>query len=119
MIPEGLDKSISIGLALSSAALAWWAHQREMRREKVRTTEEAHQKYAAQELKAYAAQRDFGHIQRDLNQLKSNTAHLSEEADHRLDALERQVERMTGSLDILSHLVKEWKNSDRHSRSEP
>lgn len=107
MIPEGLDKSISTVIALSSAGLALWAHRREMRREKERVTKEAHEKYAAREIKEYAAQRDFGHIRRDLEQLKNNTAHLSDEADERLDKLERQVERLIGSVEFIGQLVKD------------
>lgn len=107
MIPEGLDKSISTAIALSSAALAWWAHRRELAKEKHRVSKESQQKFADNELKAYAAQRDFGHIQRDLEQLKANTAHLSEDADKRLDLLERQFERFTGALEVLTELLKE------------
>lgn len=106
MIPEGLDKSISTVIALSSAGLAMWAHRREMRREKERVTREAHEQYAAKEIKEYAAARDFGHIRRDLAQLKENTAHLSDESDERLDKLERQVERLAGTIGFISQLVK-------------
>jgi peptidoglycan hydrolase CwlO-like protein len=103
MIPEGLDKSISTVIALGSAGLALWAHRREVQR----LAEESKQKYADRELKAYAAQRDFGHIQRDLDQLKNNTAHLSQEYDDRLDKLEMTCERLSGSVDALTEILKE------------
>lgn len=102
-IPEGLDKSISTSIAICSAGLALWAHRREMSK----IAHEEKQKYVDKELKQYAAQRDFGHIQRDLDQLKINTTHLSEEADQRLDKLERQFERFSGSLEVLTELTKE------------
>ena len=107
MIPEGFDKSISTGLAIGSAALAFWAHRRELKKEKRRISEEAQQQYAEKELKAYAAQRDFGHIQRDLDQLKINTAHLSKEADERLDRLEQKIEKFSGSLEVVMSLIKD------------
>ncbi len=107
MIPEGLDKSISTAISLSLAGLAWWAHRREMAKEKWRITNDAQKQYAATELKEYAAQRDFGHIKRDLEQLKINTTHLSKEADQRLDHLERQFERFAGALEVLTELLKE------------
>lgn len=106
-IPEGLDKSISTAIALSSAGLAWWAHRREMAKEKKRITDDSQKKYADAEIKSYAAQRDFGHIQRDLEQLKINTAHITKEADERLDHLERQFERFSGALEVLTELLKE------------
>lgn len=103
MIPEGLDKSISTVIALGSATLALWAHRREMQR----ISEETKQKYVEKELKAYAAQRDFGHIQRDLDQLKANTAHLSQEYDSRLDQLELNCERTSGAVAALTEIIKE------------
>ena len=107
MIPEGLDKSISLAIALSTAGLGFWAHRRELRKEKQRTLAEAQQKQADSVRKEYAAQRDFGHIQRDLDQLKINTVHLSKESDQRLDKLERQFERFAGALEVLTELLKE------------
>lgn len=106
MIPEGLDKSISTAIAISSATLAFWAHRRELASSKARAFEAAKQQYSEAQLKEYAAQRDFGHIKRDLEQLKANIAHLNNDSDARLDHLERQMEKLTGSLQVVINLVK-------------
>ncbi|MBE9064150.1 hypothetical protein [cf. Phormidesmis sp. LEGE 11477] len=110
MIPENWDRTISTAITIGSIALAYWGHRRQMAKEKRTALEAAKKKYAEGELKEYAAQRDFGHIQRDLDQLKLNTAHLSKEADDRLDQLERQFERFSGALEVLTELLK--KNSN-------
>lgn len=107
MIPEGFDKSITTVIAISSSALALWAHRRELAKEKQRAFDAAKQKYSDAQLKEYAAQRDFGHIRRDLEQLKNNIAHLNQEADERLDRVERQVEKFSGALDVLMRLIEE------------
>lgn len=106
MMIEGLDKSISMAIAIGSAALAFWGHRRELASSKARALEEAKQRYSEAQLKEYAAQRDFGHIKRDLEQLKANIAHLNEDSDARLDLLERQMEKLTGSLHAVMNLVK-------------
>lgn len=110
---EGLDKSISMALAIGSAAAGLWAHRSTLAKEKKRmlretqqAEESAQKKYADQELKRYAAERDFGHIQRDLDQLKANVLHLSQDNDKRLDQLERQFERFAGALEILTDLIR-------------
>lgn len=119
MIPEGLDRTISTVLAIFGAIVGLWAHKWDMSNERSRASKEklqaevnARKKYADRELKEYAAQRDFGHIQRDLEQLKINTTHLNEEADQRLDLLERQFERFSGALEVLTDLLKERGHKD-------
>ena len=107
MIPEGFDKTISTALALGSAALGLWAHRREMAKERHRALEAAKQQHTERELKEYAAKRDFGHAQRDLDQLKANIAHLSGEIDTRLDRLENSVERLSGALDTMREFMRE------------
>ena len=106
MIPAGLDTSISTALAIGSAAVGLWAHGRAMTKERRRIEAEAQRLYAEKELKAYAAERDFGHIRRELDQLKANTLHLSEEADARLDHVERQLEKLTGGIEVLKELMR-------------
>lgn len=106
LIPEALDKSISTFIAVSSAGLGFWAHRRQLVKERRKIEADAKREYAEKELKAYAAQRDFGHIQRDLDQLKANTLHLSEETDERLDKVERQLEKLSGGIDVLKELLK-------------
>jgi uncharacterized protein YoxC len=107
MIPEGLDRSISTVIAVASAALAWWAHQRELTKEKKRIYDEQKKKYADRELKEYAAARDFGHIQRDLAQLKTNTDYLMREGDQRLDDIEKRLATVTGTVDVLKELARQ------------
>lgn len=107
MIPDGLDKSISTAITISSAALAFWGFRHEMTKERQRILTEAKEQFAQAELKRYAAERDFGHIQRDLDQLKINTGHISQETDERLDRLERQFEKNAGSIEILISLLKD------------
>lgn len=109
MIVESLDKTISMAIAVSSAALGLWAHRREMVKEKKRVEIKAHKDYAQRELKEYAAQRDFGHIQRDIEQLKVNISHLNDESDQRLDKLERQVEKMLGAVDTIKDMIRSQK----------
>lgn len=114
MIPEGLDKTISTAITVGSAAIAFWAHRRDLKKEKQRIFNEAKEKSVQDEIKRYAAERDFGHIKRDLEQLKANTAHLDSESDkkfdsvdERVDGVERQVERLSGAVDVVMSLLKE------------
>lgn len=111
---EYLDRSLTSALTIAGGVAGLWAHRREMTKtrhraalERHKAEEDAKSAYAARELKEYAAQRDFGHIQRDLDQLKANTGHLSEEADQRLDRLERQFERFSGALEVLTEILKQ------------
>ena len=112
MIPESLDKSISTAIAVGSAALGLWAHRREIEKEKAESAKEqariahdAQQQYANRVKKEYAAERDFGHIKRDIDQVKQNIAVLNDEADERLDKLENKVERLIGAVETLSKMV--------------
>lgn len=107
MIPEGLDKSITTAIAVGSAAIGLWAHRRELKKEKLRALDDAAKKHADTVRKEYAAQRDFGHIQNDLLQLKENLNVLSEDGDRRLDALERKFEKVSGNLEILLELFRD------------
>ena len=114
MFPEGLDKSISTAIAVSSAALGFWAHRREMRRERQRIFETQQKQYADAEVKEYAAQRDFNHILKDLAQLKENVSYLNTESERqiitngqRISALELTVTKLLGSLEMLQTM---WQN---------
>ena len=107
MIPEGFDRTISIGITIATAGFGFWVHHREMAKERKRALLEAQQKYAEKELKEYAAKRDFGHIEKDLIQLKANIEYLNQQSDQRLDRLERQLEKNAGSLEILKDLARD------------
>lgn len=118
MIPEGLDKSIATVFTVATGGAALWAHRWEMSKikrqaalEKHQAEEDAKKKYAEGQLKEYAAARDFGHIKRDLDQLKENTLHLTKDSDARLDQLERHFERFSGAIEVLTELLKERSKS--------
>lgn len=42
-------------------------------------------------VKSYAAERDFNHLRRNLEQLSNNLSDVSEEVDHRFDRLEGEM----------------------------
>ena len=106
VIPEVLDDTLSTLLTIGSAGLGWWAHLHHLGKERKRVAKEAMERYAESEKKAYAAERDFGHIKRDIEQLKLNITQLNEESDERLDKLERQMDRISGSIEVLKELMR-------------
>lgn len=104
MLLESLDKTISITIAVVSAALALWGHKREISRQRKVAVLEAQQKYADAELKRYAAERDFNHIRIDLGQLQENVKHLNDGTEARLDSIEKQISEILGALNVLTKM---------------
>ena len=79
---------------------------RQLEKEKKKAVEAEREKYADDRLKEYAAERDFGHIKRDLEQLQQNTSFLSEEFEERLDRVEAELNKIGGGLDMLREIVR-------------
>lgn len=51
--------------------------------------------------KSYAAERDFGHLKRSIDQLSSNMADGLRENDHRLELIERDLLEIKAALNVL------------------
>ncbi|MEM9148930.1 MAG: hypothetical protein AAGB19_00465 [Cyanobacteria bacterium P01_F01_bin.3] len=83
--------------AAGSTAFTLWAHGREFNKEKRRTLQE----YGAAQVEANGIKRDIDHIKRDLAQLSANVAHLDDENEARFRAIEADMARLSGSLNVL------------------
>ena len=106
MVVENLDKSISMGMTVIGGVIGWWAHVRQLEKEKKKAVEAEREKYADARLKEYAAEREFGHIKNGLEQLKQNTGFFSKEFEERLDRVESDVQQIKGGLEIIKQLCK-------------
>ncbi|MEM9091263.1 MAG: hypothetical protein AAGC93_21295 [Cyanobacteria bacterium P01_F01_bin.53] len=89
--------------AAGSTAFTLWAHGREFNKEKRRTLQE----YADAQVQAEGLRRDIRHLQRSLEQLSGNVAHLDEEAEGRFRTVEAQMGQLTGALNVLQSMLKQ------------
>lgn len=102
MLPDSIDSSLATVATISGLAFAWWGHHRELEKERQR----AKRAHADAVKREYAAERDFGHIKRDIEQLKLNISHLDEENEQRLNKLEVDVGKMVVSLEVIRELIR-------------
>lgn len=63
--------------------------------------QEALKRHAEAERKEYAAQRDFGHLQRNYEQFTANLANLVDECDRRFDEQALELKEVKGLLNVV------------------
>lgn len=105
MIAENLDKTISVLVAVGSAGFGWWAHLRQIEKERKRIIHEERERYAAIKVEQNNADRDLKHVRKNQQQLSSNLEYLSRTNDRRMDEVEKQLQQLLGAVNVLKSAV--------------
>lgn len=109
---QKIDTVISIALGAGGAMLGYWGHLAQVHKARALAIAEEKERHAETVKKEYASQRDFAHIQRNLEQLNQSLNLLIEDSDNRLDALEASVSELKGGIRAFEVMVKTLVSKD-------
>lgn len=90
----------------AGGALTLWGHFREVSKVRRDALEREQQRFAAAEVKAYAAERDFGHIKRQLGEMSQNFVIISRDLEGRMDHIEKDMADLRTTLATIEGLLK-------------
>ena len=97
---------VGLAVGISTALIGASKYRRELKLYADEQIEREKQRYAEAEVKRYAAERDFSHLRRDFEQLKTGQVTLYKEIQLDTDKLSIQIERLSQRLDDMEKLIK-------------